>query len=935
MAEPSPRRPPVPSAARAAGIAGNVAAYRTFFEQSSSILLIIDPATGGVVDANQAACDFYGYAFDRLTTMLITEINCLDAEAVAAEMALALAQQRRYFRFPHRLASGEVREVDVYSSPMTVGGRSLLASVIHDISELRRAEAALAEASGMVRMLSRAVEQSPVSVVITDLTGAIEYVNPKFCQVTGYTAAEARGCNPRILKSGITSPEEYNVLWQTITASDTWTGTFANRRKDGEIYWEQAAIGPIRDASGTTTHFLAVKEDITEHRRAAEAMRDSEEKYRLLFEHMTAAFALHEMVYDAEGTPVDYRFLEVNPAFERMTGLSADLLVGKTVLEVLPETEPYWIATYGQVARTGEPLAYQNSSRELHRSYDVFAFRPAPDRFAVVFTDVSERVAAEAALRQSELDFRLLAENSSDLIMRLSPRGTFLYLSPACRTLLGYEQSELIGRLALDVVWPADVEVVTRAWAQIAESTSQTTTYRVLCKNGTCKWTETTSQPVFDEQGRVSEIQVASRDITERKLAEESLQALAELRADQVKAAEALDEASAALAQSLEPVYLYEIILRQMARVVPCDTAHIYEYKDGYAVTVGGHGQPHLPAGVRVAPLEGSQGLFPLAGDQARLVAETRGAPGWRNIPPWTGRHELRSIILLPLLIQGKLYGCLRVSSFTPGFYHQEHFQVARAFAERIAQALWNARLYQLEQHRARAAEELASLRNDFVASVSHELRTPLAAMLGYGELLQAHWDRMSDTDRRAKVDRIVVAANRQRKLVEDLLRETSLEESAPVLSRKPLSLADTVTRAAHTVRETYLGQTIEATGPANLMVLADPIQTEQILINLVDNAAKYSPEGSPVLISWSLEGIIAAVRVRDKGPGIPTEGREILFTRFGRVPGSRMRAGRVGTGLGLYLSRAFATAMGGSLDLEATGTDGSTFTLRLPACTD
>jgi signal transduction histidine kinase len=105
-----------------------------------------------------------------------------------------------------------------------------------------------------------------------------------------------------------------------------------------------------------------------------------------------------------------------------------------------------------------------------------------------------------------------------------------------------------------------------------------------------------------------------------------------------------------------------------------------------------------------------------------------------------------------------------------------------------------------------------------------------------------------------------------------------------------------------------------------------------QVLTNLLDNAAKYSPEGSPISISWRAEGNMVVTRVRDQGPGVPVEGREHLFTRFGRIPGIVPRSGRVSTGLGLYLSRRLAKAMGGDLDLELTGPQGSIFRLRLPA---
>ena len=130
-----------------------------------------------------------------------------------------------------------------------------------ELIELKRAEE-------QVRKLSRAVEQSPASIVITNLRGDIEYVNPKFTDVTGYTLAEAVGKNPRILKSGELPPEAYHDLWKTITAGREWRGEFHNKKKNGGLYWEFASISPISDEAGRVTHFLAVKEDITERKRA-------------------------------------------------------------------------------------------------------------------------------------------------------------------------------------------------------------------------------------------------------------------------------------------------------------------------------------------------------------------------------------------------------------------------------------------------------------------------------------------------------------------------------------------------------------------------------------------------------------------------------------------------------------------------------------------
>jgi PAS domain S-box-containing protein len=147
------------------------------------------------------------------------------------------------------------------------------AGIIGAAVERYQVQQALAKSESEVRKLYRAVEQSPISIVITDTNGIIEYVNPRFTRTTGYTLAEVVGKNPRILKSGELSKERYTALWQTILQGQEWRGEFHNRKKNGELYWESASITPITNAHGEITHFLAVKEDITEQKRNAEALQ--------------------------------------------------------------------------------------------------------------------------------------------------------------------------------------------------------------------------------------------------------------------------------------------------------------------------------------------------------------------------------------------------------------------------------------------------------------------------------------------------------------------------------------------------------------------------------------------------------------------------------------------------------------------------------------
>ena len=184
-------------------------------------------------------------------------------------------------RFTFPLVTGDVTEIQITrpersnafgemrSVPMRWDGQDNVLIFIQDISAHKRAE-------GDLRKLFQAIEQSPASVMITDVSGSIEYVNPKFCEMTGYTYPEVVGKTPKFLQSGHSSPRDYQDLWETISAGTVWRGEFRNRRKNGELFWELASIAPVRDVHGKVTHYVAVKEDISERKATEERLRHAQ-----------------------------------------------------------------------------------------------------------------------------------------------------------------------------------------------------------------------------------------------------------------------------------------------------------------------------------------------------------------------------------------------------------------------------------------------------------------------------------------------------------------------------------------------------------------------------------------------------------------------------------------------------------------------------------
>jgi two-component system sensor histidine kinase/response regulator len=184
------------------------------------------------------------------------------------------------------------------------------------------------ERTAELKKLSEAVEQSPVTVMITDKNGTIEYVNPSFSEVTGYSAKEAIGQNPRIVKSGNHPSSFYKELWDTILSGKTWRGEILNRKKSAEEFWESTSISAIKNDAGDITHFVAVKQDITEQKRAGQAIRESEERLSSILKTTNQGFWLVDN---------DTNTLEVNDAMCKILDRTKEEIIGRTIYDFMDE----------------------------------------------------------------------------------------------------------------------------------------------------------------------------------------------------------------------------------------------------------------------------------------------------------------------------------------------------------------------------------------------------------------------------------------------------------------------------------------------------------------------------------------------------------------------------------------------------------------------
>jgi PAS domain S-box-containing protein len=903
--------------------------HRQMFEKNRAIQLLLDPENGRIVEANPAAADFYGYSLDQLQGKLITDINQLPADLVGQEMARAAAEERTYFLFPHRLASGEIRQVEVYSGPVDYKGRRLLYSVIHDITERKRVEDALKESERQYRTL---IEQSNDAIYIL-YDGRFELINKRFSDLFGVTAAEARSPDFNFLE--LVAPESIPVVAERVrkVQAGQEVGSryeFTAQTRDGQLIPLEVTVSYVDYRGGVATQ--GILRDITDRKRAEAALRRSEQYFRSLIENALDIIS----IVNARGV-IRYG----SPSLLRTLGYAPDELLGRRAFSFVHPDDLANLLRMFYDAREANSVTGAVEFRFRHkdgswRTLEAIGKNLLHDPFVagvvVNSRDVTERHQAQEALRASEERFRSLVNSMDDIIYVLDRDQRFVAVYGRWLEKFHLRPDMFLGKTFRDL---GGDSAAVHEEANRRVLTGQDTVY-------TYDWTvqnvsfQIAKSPLRDSQGEIIGIVGVGRDITERKKAEEAIQR----RTDEL---EALAEVSAALraAHSLEE--MLPLILEKAVGVVNGVNGSLYLVTPVKNEIVARAGYPPNPVllGRRFHLGQGITGHVALTGEihisedvfqdpMAYLLPEER-----QQLP------GVRSNICLPLRAQERVVGVLNVSLSVRHQFSKSEVRLLTAISEIAGSALDRAMVMEtLEQRVTERTRELAEanqrlqeldlLKSKFVSDVSHELRTPVANLSLYLDLLQ----RGKPEKRSAYLTILHEQTDRLSQLIADILNLAHLEFGQDKVEFGPASLNSLVEQVIVTHRlqaETSGLKLVYLPQPGLMPVYGEESQLIQVITNLVANAINYTPSGQiRVTTGWDAASCRAYLEVLDTGMGVDQEDIPHLFDRFYR--GRRTSQSNMpGTGLGLAIVKEIVDRHGGEVEVESQVNVGSIFRVWLP----
>jgi PAS domain S-box-containing protein len=770
-----------------------------------------------------------------------------------------------------------------------------------DITERKRMERLLEDRQ---HLLQKILDTEPGTVYVYDLEERRNvYVNRHWLSAFGYTAEETQAMGDDFAAL-IFHPDdlpliaEHHANWQQAGEGEIRSVEYRVRSKGGEWYWVHSREAPFtRDETGQVRQILGIAHDITERKQVEKALRESEEKFSKVFYASPIPLNINRLS--------DGRYVEVNESFLKRMGYHREELLGKTALEIGAWVHPEESENFFQSLRTQGSLRdfeaqFRTKSGEIGTA---LLFREVVELagekyFVGTNLDITERKRAEEALRASEARYRAVVENQTEFIVRWKPDGTRTFVNEAYCRYFGLTPQQAHSTDFIPLIVEEDRAAVQVKISRIrsGEARAETDIHRVIKPDGSIGWQEWIDQAIYDESGQIVEFQSVGRDVTERKRTEDALAASeAEFRA----LFAAMDDVLFVIDR--DGVY---------RKVAPTNPRLLYKPR-----------QELLGKSVQdVFPAEQAQAFI----NTIRQVIESQQTTRIEYQLAIEGQEVWFDASLSPISADSILW---MARDITDRKRAEERLQ---RLNEELEQ-----RVFQRTEALAAAmikAQEADRLKSAFLATMSHELRTPLNSIIGFtGVILQGLAGPLNE-EQTKQLNMTRDSARHLLALINDVLDISKIEAGQLEIFKRPFDMRQSIENALRVVQPLAQKKDLQLRTSIGLSVgkiNQDRRRVEQVLINLINNAIKFTERGE-VYVDCQLSDGWLTTCVRDTGIGIKPEDMDRLFKPFQQIESGLARH-HEGTGLGLSICRRLVIAMGGEITVESQWSTGSTFKFTLP----
>ena len=767
--------------------------------------------------------------------------------------------------------------------------------------------------------LSKAVNQSPVSIVITDIDGNIEYANPVSLKITCYEKEEVIGENPRIFKSGEKSQDEYKNLWDTLLAGKEWKGEFHNRKKNGELYWERATISPVFNEMGEMVNFLAIKEDITEQKLTREALEESENIFHSFMNNIPAGI----FVKDPSG-----KYLFLNKYNEHIHNIKD--WRGKTAYDFFPKEIAGQFTEDDQKVLKGEHLNIEGSIKNkdgafFHYKNQQFRIDRADGSKLIggISLDVTKEKEIQQEIIESERNFRLVFENSPMGIYIANCDGDILDANQALLNILGSPSIEATRKINV-LNFPPMIQNGYADKFRKCVDNGQIIEFELAYHTMWGKDTHLHSflVPLKNNQNIVEKVYTLIDDITERKKAERVRSILFNI-SNAVNSTENLQQLvsfiQAELGTIIDTTNFFIALYDEES-----ETLSLPFFTDEYDV------YDSIPAEKTLTHyvIKNRKSILADADKVTELVNRGIIRRVGETSMVWLG---------VPLIVEEKIIGVIAVQSYhDKNAFTESDKKMLEFISDQISMAIHRKNADDELKNALKKAEESDRLKSAFLANMSHEIRTPMNGIMGFASLLRE--PDLDNQDMNSYLDVIDRSGNRLLNIINDII-DISKIESGQMEAQITATNINEQMQFLHSFFKPETDQKgiqlsfIPEAGDQNLIIQTDKEKLLAVMTNLIKNAIKYSRKGSIDFgynreVKEKEETLIFFVK--DTGIGIPVDRQEAIFERFiqADIEDSQVFEG---AGLGLAISKAFVEIMGGKIWLESEEGKGSTFFFTVP----